>query len=120
MANYFKFGAMVGAVLTVVLAVSVPASAQYYPAYGYSGPVYRTMPVRPVPPAPTYRTPYARPYVQPYPTRPTYPVPPVSTPRIDQRADWGSGMPYRPGVTPTCRGARSTGVCYGGQRPGVY
>ena len=120
MAKIFKLAVVAGAVLTVVLAAAVPASAQYYSGYSYQGPVYRTMPVRPVMP-PTYRVPYDRPYAQPYPTRPTptYPVPSVDS-RIDQRGGWGSGFPTRPGVTPTCRGTRSNGLCFGGQRPGVY
>jgi hypothetical protein len=119
MAINFKFAAVAGAVLTVVLAAAGPASAQYYPGYAYRGPVYRTMPVRPIMPPPTYRVPYDRPYVQPYPTRPTFPVPPADN-RIDQRGGSGSGFPSRPGVTPTCRSTRSNGLCFGGQRPGVY
>lgn len=120
MAKFFTVATMAGAVLTGVLGAAVPANAQYYSGYGYGEPVYRTMPMRPLPPPPPYRVPYDRPYVHPYPQRPTYPVPPVVHPCTDQRGCWGSsGLPYRPGVARSCRGGRSNGVCYGGQRPGV-
>lgn len=119
----FKATVVLGMALVSTLGGARSASAQYYGGYytPYRPTVYRTMPVRPVLPPPTYARPqyrpYERPYVQPYPGRPLPPYEPTPTfPR--GRTSVVPGLPQRPGLPIVCRGVRST-VCYGGQRPGV-